>query len=407
LAEVEEPGPGWPGLLPLVINSRLEMIDPALGAAISVQSHRGIYAVLLGSGVSRSAAIPTGWEIVEDLARRVALASGDTVGNNWEQWYLSKFGKQPNYSDLVAAVAPMQTERMSLLKAYFEPTEEQKEQGLKLPTAAHRAIARLVASGHIRVIITTNFDRLMEQALEAEKVNPTVISSPAQVAGMMPLPHVNCLVLKIHGDYLDTRIKNTTGELSNYEQEINVVLDRVLSEFGLIVCGWSADWDIALSDAILRNSRFRFSTYWMAKGKLTERGDLLVKHRQALVIPIEAADAAFTKLEAMVRAIEAGTIADPVSPRVAIAMTKRYLSDIRYRIAKWRWGIQNRIKMTILIVSVELKRQRQTLSQLLQRVPIGVMKQMSCGFDVLKHWRAPRGNRVPYFTRGNICNVTR
>lgn len=47
------------------------MIDPATALAFSVFENRGVYAVLLGSGVSRSAQIPTGWEVTLDLVRRV------------------------------------------------------------------------------------------------------------------------------------------------------------------------------------------------------------------------------------------------------------------------------------------------------------------------------------------------
>lgn len=40
------------------------MIDPLYSLALSMESNPGIYALLLGSGVSRIAGIPTGWEIV-------------------------------------------------------------------------------------------------------------------------------------------------------------------------------------------------------------------------------------------------------------------------------------------------------------------------------------------------------
>lgn len=35
-----------------------------------------------------------------------------------------------------------------------------------MPTVAHKAIANLVKHGFIKVIVTTNFDRLLERALE-------------------------------------------------------------------------------------------------------------------------------------------------------------------------------------------------------------------------------------------------
>jgi len=50
--------------------------DPVTRIAFSVYENKGVFAVLLGSGLSRAAEIPTGWEITLDLIRRVALAQG-------------------------------------------------------------------------------------------------------------------------------------------------------------------------------------------------------------------------------------------------------------------------------------------------------------------------------------------
>jgi hypothetical protein len=38
-------------------------IEPELSLAFSVRSGPGTYAILLGSGVSRAAGVPTGWEV--------------------------------------------------------------------------------------------------------------------------------------------------------------------------------------------------------------------------------------------------------------------------------------------------------------------------------------------------------
>lgn len=76
-----------------------------------------------------------------------------------------------------------------MLRAYLEPSEVERADGLKAPTAAHQAIASLAAKGYIRIIITTNFDRLMETALADVGVVPTVLSSSDQVHGAMPLIH--------------------------------------------------------------------------------------------------------------------------------------------------------------------------------------------------------------------------
>jgi hypothetical protein len=47
--------------------------DPLTQLSFSVYENKGVFAVLLGSGLSLAAGIPTGWEITLDLIRR-ALA---------------------------------------------------------------------------------------------------------------------------------------------------------------------------------------------------------------------------------------------------------------------------------------------------------------------------------------------
>jgi NAD-dependent SIR2 family protein deacetylase len=55
---------------------------------------------------------------------------------------------------------------------------------VKQPTAAHRAIAELVNKGRIRLILTTNFDHLIEDALTAARIPPQVIARPEAICGM-------------------------------------------------------------------------------------------------------------------------------------------------------------------------------------------------------------------------------
>lgn len=63
----------------------------------------------------------------------------------------------------------------------------------------------------MRVVLTTNFDRLVERALEEAGVSPQVISRPEAVVGMTPLPHARATVVKLHGDYADLQSRNAEG----------------------------------------------------------------------------------------------------------------------------------------------------------------------------------------------------
>ncbi len=308
------------------------MIDPIHSLAFSIQANRGIYAVLLGSGISRAAGIPTGWEITLDLVRKLAALHGDACEPEPERWYLDKFGKAADYSDLLDALAKTPAERQQLLRAYWEPSETEREEGAKQPTAAHRAIATLAAQGFVKVIVTTNFDRLMESALVDAGVVPTILSSPDQVHGALPLIHTHCCVFKVHGDYLDTRIRNTPTELSAYPAEFDQLLDRILDEFGLVICGWSADWDPALRTAILRAPSRRFATYWAVRGEPTDEARRLIDHRGVQVVAIKDADTFFQSVQRHVEALEEFSRPHPLSIEVAVASLKRYLTEPRYRI---------------------------------------------------------------------------
>ena len=308
-------------------------IDPLLTLAVSMHAQKGVYAILLGSGVSRSAQIPTGWEVVLDLTSRLATASGiQCEGEAAAAWYKTTYGEPPDYSRLLDALAATPAERQQLLCSYFEPKEGEAEQGIKAPTLAHKAVAELVGDGHVRVILTTNFDRLAERAIEARGVTPAVIASPEAAEGALPLVHSLCTVIKLHGDYLDTRLKNTVQELETYDARIDVLLDRVLDEYGMIVCGWSAQWDRALRAAFERRHSRRFTIYWVSRGEPTEEARRLIDLCQARLILSEGADAFFPALAEKVRAVGDLEVPDPLTPAVAAATVKRYLAEDRYRI---------------------------------------------------------------------------
>jgi SIR2-like domain len=308
------------------------MIDPSLSLAISMQSAPGLYVLLLGSGVSRSSGVPTGWEVMERLIHSVAICKRESCEPDPVAWYRNTFGKEPTYSEVLSEVAKSPPERMQVLRSFFEPTEDERRDGMKMPTPAHRAIAELIVKKYIRIVVTTNFDKLLETALADSGVSPAVIATEDTAHGAMPLAHSPCTIIKINGDYLDPRLKNTTDELSAYEPATERLLDQILDEYGLIVCGWSGDSDIALRSALKRCPTRRFSTYWASRGKLGQHAQDLITDRQAAVVTITDADQFFRDLLDNVQALEDITLVDVVPPKVAVARMKRYLCDASQQI---------------------------------------------------------------------------
>lgn len=308
------------------------MFDALTSVAFSIQSGKGVYALLIGSGLSTAAGIPTGWDVTVDLIRKVAAADGKDCSGDPALWYESVFGRYPQYSDLLNSLTKTQADRTNLLSGYFEPSPEEMERKLKTPSTAHRSIAKLVSKGYFRVLITTNFDRLLEQAIESEGVDPTVISSADAARGALPLAHSRCTLIKVNGDYRDTRIKNTEEELDSYAPEMDRLLDEVLDNYGLLICGWSAIWDKALCRAILRCPTRRFSTYWARRSDLRNEARSLASHRQAVEVEIESADTFFSTLEVKVDAIERYSEPHPASTKLAVVSLKKFIVEERYKI---------------------------------------------------------------------------
>ena len=123
------------------------MIDPQVSLAFALHSNRGAYTVLVGSGVSVGAGIPTGWQVVLDLISKVARVLGEDPGDDVSGWYQERFGEEPDYSKLLDTLAKTPAERSALLRSYFEPTAEERARGVKVPGAAHTALAELAATG--------------------------------------------------------------------------------------------------------------------------------------------------------------------------------------------------------------------------------------------------------------------
>ena len=306
--------------------------DPAVRLAFSIYENRGIYALLIGSGLSRAAEVPTGWKITIDLIRRIAMAQGEKEQVDWVSWYRTTTGNEPDYSTLLGQLGSSSEERRSILESYIEPSDEDREAGRKISTAAHYAIADLVSAGYVRVIITTNFDRLIENALRERGVEPTVISSEDALEGAELITHAGCFLFKMHGDYKDIRVRNTDAELSGYPDKYNELLDRIFDEYGLIVCGWSGEWDHALRAAILRNPARRYSMFWATRSEPSDSAAALIAHRNALVVSIPDADSFFTQLHNNVETLAQTHRENPQSIELLVNSTKRHLSRPEHQI---------------------------------------------------------------------------
>jgi len=298
--------------------------------AFSIYSSPGSYALLLGSGVSKSAGIKTGWEIMIDLINKIACLDQQSPEDPLE-WYRETFeGEEPSYDNLLDRIAHKSIDRRNILSEYFDPSPEDQKEGKKIPQDAHKAIAKLVKQGYIKIILTTNFDRLLESALLSEGVHPYLIYSDDGIDGCLPPAHIrdSCIIYKIHGDFKDTRLRNTPEELKTYPEKVNNFLNRILEDFGVIVCGWSAEWDIALREAIGKKKENRFGIYWTTLSSPGQTLKNINNNIEPIFITISGADKFFQIMYENIEALRNYEYpVDPLTIPIAIERTKKYLSE--------------------------------------------------------------------------------
>ena len=310
--------------------------DQFLPLAFALHSTPGAYAVLAGAGVSLGAGLPSAWGIVVELVNQIAQLEDPNHPELDEEtagpWYEERFKKEPAYSELLEQLAPTPHQREALLRGFFESRDEDTEQRPG-PSKAHTAVAAMMASGTIKVIVTLNFDRLFETALRQLQIEPVVIATDADAEGMAPLHTIDHCVIHLHGDYRSAAsMLNTTKELKVYRPHMQRLLEQVVRDYGLIVAGWSVTYDVALKETIAAHHRPRFTMGWIDPSPLRDAARELVSAKDAQVLPTTA-DNALGRLADQVTALRERRARHPATLTVATSRIKRQLAGQRPAIA--------------------------------------------------------------------------
>ena len=246
--------------------------------ATAIRSAGRPIAVLAGSGVSQSAGVPTGQDLLEGVARQ----RGETPGSDPVAWYLRSVGGFPDYFGMVGDGTD------ALPEAVFDRPS---------PTPAHRAITRMAAAGLVGPILTTNLDRLLEHALREQGLTFDVAYDLEALARILAGGLDKVFLLKLHGDYRDIGIRHTALGEHIYHGVIDDLLDRVFANFDLLVCGWSASWDVPLRRALRRAERGRI--WWLQCGPPSEAAQSIFAARHPMVAPVESSDSGMTTLSTL------------------------------------------------------------------------------------------------------------
>ena len=235
--------------LPKTITSRqlVRMLKDASGESKGTK-----FCFLIGAGASMSSGIPSGadlarkWirEIEEDCGKdnfakwknKVGI-SEDNVGEFYPQIYEKRFGHIPESG-------------YDCIRHYMEGKE---------PSLGYLILANIMVREKHNVVITTNFDNLLEDAIRTYTKEKPFIAGHEALAGYVPKRSDRPIILKVHRDlfFHPFSDREHTGTIQKAWEDI---LDRFLSDYFLIVLGYGGN-DGSLMDyfASLNN---RKQIYW-------------------------------------------------------------------------------------------------------------------------------------------------
>ncbi|BBL69063.1 SIR2 family protein [Methanoculleus chikugoensis] len=278
--------------------------DAVVPVAYAMQASPKRYALLLGAGISVAAALPTASDVSGNMILAVAEGRGEKVerGENNEvclAWFEEAFGEPATFQHLMKELGISEANRKDGLKKFIYRTDVNGGPAPGTPTEAHRVIARLVKSGRISLIITTNFDTLMEEALKAETVPYEVITEESDVRQMSVFPD-RCRVLKVNGDFERGTLRITPEDLREYPPAMEDYLRRIFGEYGLVTCGWSGNYDTHLVEILCAtDTPRRYPVFWCRRNGGSDPSEVC-KSLLPNGIDIDNADEFFTTLEAII-----------------------------------------------------------------------------------------------------------
>ncbi len=228
------------------------------------------HAVLLGAGCSVTSGIPAAGALVEDtwLPRLHRYRGGD--GESLEDWAARAFpGYDPNspalsYGPVMEALFPLKHDKQKEVERICRNHD---------PGFGCCVLAKLIerASPDFNVVLTTNFDDLIADALYLFTESRPLVIPHAALAGFMRADFGRPLVVKLHGDH-QLEPLNTKEELAALNAAVRERLQSLLQQRGLVVMGYAGN-DDSVMDALERlpGDTLGPGVWWVARSTPNDR----------------------------------------------------------------------------------------------------------------------------------------
>ena len=220
------------------------------------------YCFILGAGASKSSGIRTGTELSEVWHKEVV-----DLFDDHESWIREN---GVDKSNLDASYSRLYQKRFELSPEQgYEFLE--KEMADKTPSFGYSILVRLIQENH-NVVITTNFDSLVEDSLFLYSQKKPLICGHESLTEFVRLGSNRPTIIKVHRDLL-FKPKNTDKELKQLESGFVESLDKVFQAYTPIVIGYGGN-DPSLM-GYLNSCQFLKNIFWCTRDKQELSDDII------------------------------------------------------------------------------------------------------------------------------------
>ncbi len=320
------------------------IIKPIIPLAVNLADGRRRFILFCGAGISKDAGVPSGQDILIDTLTKIYQQEQKKEKFSKEEvvkWYQkNKSLKDMSYSEMLDLVYPGMEQKRLYLNSFFEG---------KQPGETHETIAKMIGAGLIRLIITTNFDNLIEKALDMEGFSDrySVIATNDQAKNSDTWDKVEiCRIYKIHGDKDQGPIRNSPVELEKLDEYIERDFQELINRHGVLVLGYSGE-DEGVIRCFERREHYRYPIYWQYRGDVNKRVKNLILNQDGVLMRYDRASELLNELLDRVEVVRRGSETDttetikrsyeqllirnnPLEIKVRIEEERsRYLDDVR------------------------------------------------------------------------------
>ena len=232
-------------------------------AGLAERQPEARFAFFLGAGCSRSSGIPSAGELVRDywLPRlRDMKAPKRRDLESWAREFI------PDYDPANPALSYGKV--MDAL--FFTPEDRQKEIEAQCdgrsPGFGYAVLAQLIKQykGQFNIVLTTNFDDLMADALYLYTDARPLVIPHESLAGFIRPTRTRPLIIKLHGDHRLTP-RNTALETRELKLAVIERTAMVLHDRGLIFMGYGGN-DLSIHKLLsgLSSEALPLGVYWVS-----------------------------------------------------------------------------------------------------------------------------------------------